>query len=55
MDEESLAMMEDLSGFILGAVRLRAETVEALVLGLVARYEISLRSEEHTSELQSQR
>jgi predicted RNA-binding Zn-ribbon protein involved in translation (DUF1610 family) len=44
MDEESLAMMEDLSGFILGAVRLRAETVEALVLGLVARYEISLRS-----------
>jgi len=41
MDEESMAIVEELRGFILGTVKVREETANALALALVAAYSIS--------------
>jgi hypothetical protein len=41
MDEESMALVEELRGFILQTVKVREETADILALALIAAYEIS--------------
>lgn len=41
MDEESMALVEELRGFVLRTVKVREETADTLALALIAAYEIS--------------
>jgi hypothetical protein len=41
MDEESMALVEELRGFILQTVKVREETADTLAMALIAAYEIS--------------
>lgn len=48
MDEESLALIEDISHTMTSAVTLRDETAQKLAMVLMARYDIGLRAEAAT-------
>jgi hypothetical protein len=41
MDEESMALVEELRGFILHTVKVREETADTLAMALIVTYEIS--------------
>jgi hypothetical protein len=41
MDEESMALVEELRGFILQTVKVREETADTLAMALIAAYEVS--------------
>jgi hypothetical protein len=43
MDEESLALLEDMKGFLLSEATIREETAHKLAMSLIAKYSISLR------------
>jgi len=45
MDEESMAIVEELRGFVLQTVKVREETADTLALALVAAYQISGRGD----------
>jgi hypothetical protein len=45
MDEESMALVEELRGFVLQTVKVREETADTLALALVAAYQVSGRSD----------
>lgn len=45
IDEESLALIEDLEGTLVSEATLRAETAHKLAVALVAKYDIGLRGE----------
>lgn len=40
MDEESMALVEELRGFVLNTVKVREETADTLAMALIAAYEI---------------
>jgi len=43
MDEESMAMVEELRGFVLQTVKVREETADTLAMALIAAYDIGSR------------
>lgn len=45
MDEESMAFIEELRGFILNTVKVREETADTLAMALVAAYDMAGREE----------
>lgn len=45
MDEESMAVVEELRGFVLQTVKVREETADTLALALVAAYQITGRGD----------
>lgn len=49
IDEESLALIEDLSGTLSSEATLRQETAHKLAIALVSRYEIQLRGQANVS------
>jgi hypothetical protein len=54
MDEESMAVIEELRGFILQTVKVREETADTLAMALITTYDISGRND-HTVPFSSRR
>lgn len=55
MDEESLALIEDVGNTIRNEAAVRGETAHNLAVALVARYDITLRNNEQMSQMPVQR